>query len=135
MDLTNPHAACQDTFAGYPFENEVTHVPRELDGIPQYSWEEVRRLVSEGAYQWIDVRTPEEYEEGHVPGIPLKPMQEVTDWMGELDKNQHYVFVCRSGGRSQKVAQFLKANGFMHVANCEGGTLAWPGELNVGKEP
>lgn len=108
---------------------------QEVDGIPQYDWTEVQRLVAEGTFQWIDVRTPEEYEEGHVPGIPLKPMQDVADWMNELDAKQNYVMVCRSGSRSQKVAQFLKTNGFEHVANCIGGTLAWPGELHQGKQP
>lgn len=107
---------------------------REVNGIPQFDWTEVQRLVSEGSYQWIDVRTPEEYEEGHVPGIPLKPMQEVADWMGELNPDANYVFVCRSGGRSQKVAEFLHANGFSHVANCVGGTLAWPHELRAGND-
>lgn len=104
-------------------------------GIPQYNWVEVRQLVESGQVQWIDVRTQQEYEEGHVPGIPLKPMMEVRRWMSELKAEQPYVFVCRSGARSQQIAEFLKANGFSNVANCEGGTLAYPGKLNVGMQP
>lgn len=104
-------------------------------GIPRYNWIEITQLVESGQVQWIDVRTQQEYEEGHVPGIVLKPMAEVREWMAELDAEQPYVLVCRSGARSQQVALFLKANGFSHVANCEGGTLAYPGKLNSGEQP
>ncbi|MCL6592980.1 MAG: rhodanese-like domain-containing protein, partial [Alicyclobacillus sp.] len=58
----------------------------------------------------------------------LKPMQELPHWLGELDPQQPYVFICRSGNRSQRVALYLKQAGFASVANFSGGMLAWHGE-------
>lgn len=97
--------------------------------ITQYGPDELKRILAEGQIQVIDVRTPEEYAEGHIPGVPLKPMQDVAEWMDELDPNKSYVFVCRSGNRSQRVAEFLQSNGFPHVGNYHGGMLIWDGEL------
>ncbi|WP_067933668.1 rhodanese-like domain-containing protein [Alicyclobacillus kakegawensis] len=104
------------------------------NGIPQYSPQEVRTILSQRTVQVIDVRTPEEYESGHIPGVPLHPMQEVTDWMEQLDPADEYIFVCRSGNRSQRVAEFLKANGFSRVGNLAGGMLQWDGEVISGSD-
>lgn len=100
----------------------------ERNGIQQYSVDELKEILQSTSKVVIDVRTPEEYAEGHIPGVPLKPMQEVADWMETLDPEQSYVFVCRSGNRSQRVAEFLHSNGFAHVANYDGGMLVWDGE-------
>ncbi|KPV43544.1 rhodanese-like domain-containing protein [Alicyclobacillus ferrooxydans] len=107
-------------------------MPFETDGIPQYTKEELKQILQEGKKTVIDVRTPEEYESGHIPNVPLKPMQEVEQWSQDLPKAAEYLFICRSGGRSQKVAQFLKQQGF-DVANFNGGMLSWDGELTSGK--
>ncbi|WAH34993.1 rhodanese-like domain-containing protein [Alicyclobacillus dauci] len=101
----------------------------ERNGIPQYTADELKTILKDGKTKVIDVRTPEEYAEGHIPNVPLCPMQEVADWMNELHPEESYVFICRSGNRSQRVAEFLKSNGFDHVANYDGGMLAWDGEL------
>lgn len=106
----------------------------EVDGVVQYSVDEVKDILASKAACIIDVRTAEEYEEGHIPGVPLHSMQTLESWQGELDPNEPYVFVCRSGGRSQRVAAHLKAQGY-NVANCVGGMLAWAGEVNRGSEP
>lgn len=101
----------------------------EIEGIRQYTTEELKEILKNSAVHVIDVRSAEEYEEGHIPSVPLKSMQDVGTWMDELNPDDAYVFVCRSGNRSQRVAQFLKANGFDHVANYNGGMLAWDGSL------
>lgn len=111
--------------------HEVDDVPFELDGVMQYSKEELKDLLEQQSARVIDVRTAEEYAEGHIPGVPLKPMQDVMDWMGELNPADSYVFVCRSGGRSQQVAAFLQEHGFAHVANYAGGMLGWDGEVEA----
>ncbi len=106
-------------------------MPFHFDGIVQYSKEELKDILQQQSAHVIDVRTPEEYEAGHIPGVPLKPMQEVLDWMNELNPRDAYVFVCRSGSRSQQVAAFLQEQGFAHVANYSGGMLAWDGEVEA----
>lgn len=108
-------------------------MPFEADGIQQYTKEELKQILEEGKKTVIDVRTPEEYESGHIPNVPLKPMQEVEQWSEELSKAGDYIFVCRSGGRSQKVAQFMKQKGFEHIANFNGGMLSWDVDLQRGK--
>jgi rhodanese-related sulfurtransferase len=101
----------------------------EKDGIVQYSVHEVQEILRTKAAQVIDVRTEEEYKEGHIPSVPLRPMQEIFEWMWQLNPDEAYVFVCRSGNRSQQVAMYLKQNGFERVANMEGGMLLWDGEV------
>jgi rhodanese-related sulfurtransferase len=103
-------------------------VPSERNGVIQYSLEELKKILEEESMKPIDVRTKEEYDEGHIPGVPLYTMQEVTEWVDDLDKNDSYILICRSGNRAQKVAEFLKQNGFAKVANFDGGMLIWDGE-------
>lgn len=85
--------------------------------------------MKEGSAQVIDVRTKEEYQSGHIPHVPLRTMQELPDWISELDPQKSYVFVCRSGARSQRVALYLHQNGFDHVANLNGGMMGWDGSV------
>lgn len=99
------------------------------DHIRQYDAKELQRLLQEGKVHVIDVRTPEEYELDHIPNVPLKPMQDIGAWMNELSPDDAYVFVCRSGARSQRVAEFLFEHGFKDVANYRGGMLVWDGEV------
>ena len=58
------------------------------------------------------------------------PMGQIADRLGELDPKQETVVICRSGGRSLQVANFLERNGFATVANLTGGILAWSADLD-----
>jgi phage shock protein E len=76
---------------------------------------EARRLV-EGGARLVDVRTPEEFGDGHLPGAVNIPVQELDRRMAELEpKNETIVLYCRSGNRSGKSARMLKAAGFADV--------------------
>jgi rhodanese-related sulfurtransferase len=74
----------------------------------------------------VDVRTPGEYSEGHVPGAVNIPLDELPGRVGELEqyKEGEVHLVCRSGARSSKAAQLLAGEGYQAV-NVAGGTLAW----------
>ena len=106
----------------------------EIDGIIQIDFDEFQELLKKDAAEpiIIDVREPEEYEEAHIPNLPLLPMNNIPQVMDELDKNKEYVFVCRSGNRSQHVALYLKQNGFEKVRNYAGGMLGWQGQTETG---
>ncbi|GAE35394.1 rhodanese-like domain-containing protein [Halalkalibacter akibai] len=108
----------------------------EHDGIKQVEKEELKELLKnqDQAPIIIDVRELDEYEEGHIPGLPLIPMSNFPNIVDQLDKEQSYLFVCRSGGRSQNVAMFLQNQGFKDVSNYYGGMLAWDGEVKSGAE-
>ncbi|MEZ4240174.1 MAG: rhodanese-like domain-containing protein [Myxococcota bacterium] len=74
----------------------------------------------------LDVRTPEEYASGHVPGAQNLPLDQLGDKLGELQphKDQEVWVICQSGGRSSVAAERLAAAGFKPV-NVKGGTGAW----------
>ncbi|WP_316569644.1 rhodanese-like domain-containing protein [Neobacillus sp. YIM B06451] len=92
------------------------------------SVEEAMELIKKNEVKILDVRTPEEYNGGHIPGSELIPLQ-VLDGMAEnLDKDADYLIVCRSGNRSQQASELLAAKGFS-VLNMDGGMNAWTGEI------
>ncbi len=70
----------------------------------------------------LDVRTPAEFQEVHVPQAQNRPLNNL-DPTG-LDKAQPYLVICRSGSRGQQACEKLRAAGFT-ATNVEGGTLAW----------
>lgn len=90
---------------------------------------EVQQAMEQGqAIKLIDVREVDEVESGHIPGIIHIPLGLLEFRMHELNKNEPYVMVCRSGGRSGRATQFLESQGF-DVSNMVGGMLAWDGEV------
>ncbi|HEY2144472.1 MAG TPA: rhodanese-like domain-containing protein [Steroidobacteraceae bacterium] len=58
------------------------------------------------------------------------PMGEISQRIGELDPRRETVVICRSGGRSAQVAQYLERQGFSSVFNLAGGILAWSRDLD-----
>jgi len=73
----------------------------------------------------IDVREQWEYDEGHIPGITLIPMDEIPNRLNEIPTDKEVIVTCRSGNRSGQVTDFLRKNGFDNVHNMQGGILAW----------
>ncbi|MCS6856434.1 MAG: rhodanese-like domain-containing protein [Sandaracinaceae bacterium] len=73
--------------------------------------QEARQWVSEGAVL-LDVRTPAEYAEGHLPGAINIPVQELEARTNELPKGSRIVVYCRSGARSARAKSLLEAKGF-----------------------
>ena len=91
--------------------------------VPQIDVEELERRSAAGA-PVIDVRQPDEYEEGHVPGAQLIPLSEVAARLDEVPAEGEVLVICHSGGRSQRAAEFLRERGHEAV-NVAGGTAAW----------
>ncbi len=73
----------------------------------------------------LDVREPDEYAAGHIPGITLIPMGEVAARLAELPRDKEIVVTCRTGNRSGQVADLLREQGFTNVHNMSGGIVAW----------
>ena len=68
---------------------------------------------------WIDVRTKEEYDSGHLPGAVHIPYEQITDKISQVtqDKNAVIQLYCRSGRRSGIALESLTAAGFSKVSN------------------
>jgi adenylyltransferase/sulfurtransferase len=103
-----------------------------VDGIPQVSVQELkRRLDAREDVFVLDVREPHEVKIVNI-GAPLIPLGDLPKRLHELaaEKDRTIVVHCKSGGRSQKAAQFLKSAGFPHVENLAGGILAWADKID-----
>ena len=76
---------------------------------------DARRLVEAGA-RLVDVRTPEEFAAGHIPGAVNIPVQELDRRIGELEPKENTVVVyCRSGNRSGRAARLLESSGYAQI--------------------
>ena len=85
----------------------------------------------------FDVRRPDEYESGHVPGAVLIPLDEVPDRVEEFPTDREFLVICRSGARSMRACETLAAQGIEGI-NVAGGTLAWIAsgrEVSTGDNP
>lgn len=72
----------------------------------------------------IDVREPQEVEEGEIHGAKHIPLGEVLTRLNEIDKDQEHIIVCRSGNRSELASEWLMDKGFK-VKNMSGGMTKW----------
>mgnify|MGYP006269157647 CR=1 FL=1 len=81
--------------------------------------------------QLIDVRTPEEYEQGHLDGAQLVDIMDpdFAERIAELDKQRPCLVYCRSGNRSFHAGMFMKQQGFEKVYNLADGILGWNGAV------
>lgn len=90
--------------------------------------EDVRSLQQSGeAFAFIDCREADEYEVCRIDGASLLPMSELRDRLSELEpqRAQRIVIHCHHGGRSLRVANFLRQQGFAHAQSMAGGIDAW----------
>jgi len=77
---------------------------------------------------FINVCTPEEYKEKHIPGVRSVPLDEIERHVGELSLRKTIYVHCRSGRRGEKAIERLAGLGITaELVNVEGGILAWEG--------
>ena len=75
--------------------------------------------------QLIDVRTPEEFRSGHLPGARNLPLDGLDAGAKTLDPNRPLIAYCRGGHRSSMALKILAAKGFTQAKHMEGGISAW----------
>ncbi|HVN93940.1 MAG TPA: rhodanese-like domain-containing protein [Terracidiphilus sp.] len=103
---------------------------RLTNGIPQMTVQELKRRLDAGQDVMIlDVREPYEYQIANIGGT-LIPQNEVPRRLSEIDRNREIVVQCRSGARSQRIAEFLVQQGYNKVNNLAGGILAWADQID-----
>lgn len=106
---------------GYPSltaDKDTTGLPLEV------SVSEAFQMRESGAFV-LDVREPNEWEAGHIPGATLIPLGELGNRMNEIPKDQEVLIVCRSGNRSAQARDILKSKGFNQVTSMAGGMNQW----------
>ncbi len=88
------------------------------------------RLLDAKKAQAVDVREPDEYAVGHIPGAKLLPLGEVMSRAAEVlpDKDAPWLVYCRTGRRSADAVQKLDALGYTNIYDL-GGILSWPYEI------
>jgi len=105
----------------------------EVNQVEQVAYEtididEIDRYVADG-YTVVDVREVDEYESGHITdalNVPLSGLE--NGEFGNLNKDEPYVIICRSGNRSQTASQILIDEGY-DVVNVSEGMSTWTGDI------
>lgn len=75
----------------------------------------------------LDVRTPEEFADGHLPGATMLDFYrtDFAEQLATLDRDVPYVLYCRSGNRSGQALEMMESLGFTSVQEVAGGVLSW----------
>lgn len=83
--------------------------------------------VKNNDWMLIDVRSPEEFAEGHIPGAVNMPYDAIDDYINELEGNKEkpIIVYCRSGRRAKLAMKVLEALEFSEVMHLEGDMLGW----------
>ena len=92
--------------------------------VPQIEIDASRRWIEDRSPVILDVREPDEYAAGHLPGALSLPQSEVALHLDDLDRNRPYLVACAGGVRSLRVTHYLHWAGF-DVTSLDGGTAAW----------
>ncbi len=111
-------------------EKDVTNVveTEEISGIISISPAEVYEIITNDEdYVILDVRTQDEYNEGHLDKALLIPVDDFQKVADILPEDKPIIVYCRSGARSRKAAEILVRNGFSQVYDM-GGILEWQEE-------
>jgi rhodanese-related sulfurtransferase len=90
----------------------------------EISVQQAKQRFDDGTYL-VDVRTPEEWNEMHVEGAVLIPLDELPNRLTEVPKGQPVMVICRSGNRSATGRDILKNAGFQQVTSVAGGIRQW----------
>jgi len=91
---------------------------------------EFAAMIDTPGTQIIDVRTPEEFAEGHIKGAVNIPVEspDFLDNVSQLDPSRTYAVYCRSGNRSQGAVEGMASVGITNIYELESGTIGWTGE-------
>lgn len=92
-----------------------------------------KAMIQDSTVKILDVRTSQEFSQGHIKGAVLIPVSELSDRIQELVpfKNRSILVYCHSGNRSATASRILKKAGFTKISNLQGGIKAW---ISAGNE-
>jgi hydroxyacylglutathione hydrolase len=100
----------------------------EPEQVPQLDAGKLHDILGGKKVQVVDVRAPDEWSRGHLPGAIHIPLAALPERIGELDPSVPIVLHCKGGGRSSIATSFLQARGVGSVSNLAGGYDGWVAE-------
>ncbi len=89
-----------------------------------------RKIDAKEDFYLLDVREPNEYQIGKIPGSTLIPLGEVPQRVSEIPRDKEIIVHCKMGGRSAKAAAFLRQQGYTNVKNLKGGITDWSDKID-----
>jgi rhodanese-related sulfurtransferase len=99
---------------------------REVDGVIEYSFEEVRDGLKDGSLLLVDVREHNEFVAGHIPGAVLFPLSTFDPaQLPQPKPGQALVFQCRTGGRTLRAIAAAQAAGLAYRSHYKGSFTDW----------
>jgi hydroxyacylglutathione hydrolase len=96
-----------------------------VQGLAQTPVHELNTLLPSRDFQLLDVRSPIEWDQGHLPGARYLFLGELPEKLKDLDRDTPVAVYCPSGYRSSLATSLLQASGFRKVQNVPGGYTAW----------
>ena len=100
-------------------------------GVPEITVQELKgKIDRKEKFVLVDVREPNEFEIGRIPGSRLIPLGDVASRANELDTADDIVLHCKMGGRSAKALKVLQTLGFKKLKNLKGGITAWSDQID-----
>ena len=113
--------------AGEPAPAQPAAAPAAAVPVPAMSQEALlQHQQMHGDHLFVlDVRTPEEFAAGHVPGAVNISHEQLAARLAEVPKDKDVVLYCRSGKRAGMAADVLRANGYTRLSQLEGDMQAW----------
>ena len=115
-----PFSSAKDpvNIAGMVAENVLAGLSRHLQ------WHEVKAFQEKGGFV-LDVRTPEEFSIGAIPGAKNIPLDSLRQNLGEIPQNREVLIYCGVGLRGYLAERILRQNGWTSIANLSGGYKTW----------
>jgi rhodanese-related sulfurtransferase len=98
-------------------------------GVKAITPDELASKLEQGKQVLIDVREPDEFARGHVPGAVNVPLGQLAQKLGKFDPQAETFVICERGHRSVTAVRLLEKAGFDHAYTVKGGTSAWHGPL------
>ncbi len=99
--------------------------PSEKSRHVDVSVQQGKEMIDNGEVFILDVRTQEEYDEGHIMGATLIPLDELDRRLKELPQDKKILVYCRTGQRSLTASEKLENSGFTQIYNMKGGITEW----------
>lgn len=99
--------------------------PAEKARYVDVSVQQGKEMIDSGEVFILDVRTQEEYNESHIMGSTLIPVEELDIRFKELPRDKKILVYCRTGKRSVTASDILVKNGFTQIYNMKGGITEW----------